>query len=120
MVEDWFMDLISTSPSETRFQDSLLSATASGDAAAILGTAQDSTAARAAATPATSAASMNTASSFHWDGTANSDEMQTLLALLPQHEAVGDELAGLGLDLGAVSASEPWTWNGASDVPVSV
>jgi transcriptional activator HAC1 len=46
--------------------------------------------------------------------------MQTLLALLPPPDVAREELAGLGLDLGAVSATEPWTWTGTTDVPISV
>lgn len=64
---------------------------------------------------------MSPITAFTWDSVAtSSDEMQTLLSLLPPSEATGDELAGLGLDLGAVSASEPWAWNGSTDVPISV
>jgi hypothetical protein len=114
------MDLISTSPPQTSYTAGTLSATAGGDAAALLGTAQDSAATHAATTPSTSA-SLSPTTAFSWDGiVTSSDEMQTLLSLLPPPEAVGDELAGLGLDLGAVSASEPWAWNGSTDIPISV
>lgn len=104
------MDLISTSPADATFPDSVASSAVGGSAVAILGTAQDT-----AADPTDASAAVISPTTFDWDAAAsNTDEMQTLLALLPPPDA------GLGLDLGAVSVTEPWTWNGTSDIPVSV
>ncbi|EJD52809.1 hypothetical protein AURDEDRAFT_120387 [Auricularia subglabra TFB-10046 SS5] len=98
-VEDWFMDLISSSPAEASFP--------AGAAGAVSGAAQDS----AAAGVATAAQSLT---AFDWECGAADADMQQLLSLLPPPDAVRDELAGLGLDLGAsaTSASDAWAWTG--------
>ena len=111
-VEDWFMDLLSGSPAAA-------TASADTDAVTVIGSAQIS----AASSPSASStsASVIARSTFEWDAaSSSSDEMQTLLALLPPPDVAREELAGLGLDLGAVSANEPWTWTGTTDVPISV
>jgi transcriptional activator HAC1 len=111
-VEDWFMDLLSGSPSAA-------TAAADTDPVTVIGTSQVSAA--SSPSPSSTAASVIARSPFEWDAaSSSSDEMQTLLALLPPPDVAREELAGLGLDLGAVSATEPWTWTGTTDVPISV
>ncbi|KZW00218.1 hypothetical protein EXIGLDRAFT_761831 [Exidia glandulosa HHB12029] len=104
-VEDWFMDLISSSPDQASFPGG------GHNAAALPSPAQSAAAAETEQSVIPLPSGTPSTAAFDWECGAADAEMQKLLALLPAPDMARDELVGLGLDIGA--STESWSWTGA-------